>query len=31
MLGERGQLDVCTERIALVLGPDGLFAIARYF
>jgi hypothetical protein len=25
------RLDVCTERIALVLGPDGLLAVARYF
>ena len=24
------RLDVCTERIALVLGPDSVLAIARY-
>ena len=24
------RLDVCAERIALVLGPDGFLAIARY-
>ena len=25
------RLDVCTERIALVLRPDGLLAVPRYF
>jgi hypothetical protein len=24
------RLDVCAERIALMLGPDGVLAIARY-
>ena len=28
--GSVDRLDVCTERIALVLGPDSVLAIARY-
>jgi hypothetical protein len=28
--GSVDRLDVCTERIALVLGPDSALAIARY-
>src|SRR5437763_4992554 len=28
--GSVDKLDVCTERIALVLGPDSVLAIARY-